>query len=460
MCLCPSMRSLSSSIGLNANLSMEIKNYSDQVGWIEKCSKFGSFFPEEGAISSLLTEHPMVLVLGQYSTGKTTLISHILGRNYPGQVVSPEPTTDGFVVLTRAVGNNTSDSAAHASCGFQIPGEVLISAKGKPFEDLKKFGQGFWNRFSGVAIPRLREDEQDILDSITLVDTPGILSGGDKGKNWGREYDFHQVLKWFIQRAHRVLVIFDAYKLDVSIEMAEVLLELKNHQNKTRLVLNKSDAVSPNELLRVYGALLWRLGKIWSSPEVVRAYVVSMWDQPIHPRSASLAKWLLSEEEALIDDLVQLRHSAPAEITRRKLARLRKLRAHLLILQRIRKSLPSFLSTYVFGSQVDENYIHSKVLKHIDREFRVLLSENQVMESDLPDLSTLKKALLEHRHKILELFPGTKALKAVDRLLQQETQSFPKPLGSQSIKPPRILVRNRDRLAAISPDSKSGISKL
>lgn len=35
---------------------------------------------------------PMVLLLGQYSTGKTTFIRYLLERDFPGQNIGPEPT--------------------------------------------------------------------------------------------------------------------------------------------------------------------------------------------------------------------------------------------------------------------------------------------------------------------------------------------------------------------------------
>ena len=40
-----------------------------------------------------------VLLLGQYSTGKSTFIKHLLKRDYPGIHIGPEPTTDRFVVV-------------------------------------------------------------------------------------------------------------------------------------------------------------------------------------------------------------------------------------------------------------------------------------------------------------------------------------------------------------------------
>lgn len=36
---------------------------------------------------------PMVLLLGQYSTGKTTFISFLIDREFPGSHIGPEPTT-------------------------------------------------------------------------------------------------------------------------------------------------------------------------------------------------------------------------------------------------------------------------------------------------------------------------------------------------------------------------------
>ena len=39
------------------------------------------------------------------------------------------------------------------------------------------------------------------------------------------------------------------------------------------MVLNKSDQVDQQQLMRVYGALMWSLGKVFRSPEVCRVYI-------------------------------------------------------------------------------------------------------------------------------------------------------------------------------------------
>uniref|UniRef100_A0A2S2QER4 EH domain-containing protein 4 n=1 Tax=Sipha flava TaxID=143950 RepID=A0A2S2QER4_9HEMI len=42
---------------------------------------------------------PMVLFVGQYSTGKTSMIRYLIEKDYPGIRIGPEPTTDKFMVV-------------------------------------------------------------------------------------------------------------------------------------------------------------------------------------------------------------------------------------------------------------------------------------------------------------------------------------------------------------------------
>ena len=46
-----------------------------------------------------LSSKPTILLLGQYSTGKTTFIRHLIGCDYPSMHIGPEPTTDKFVAV-------------------------------------------------------------------------------------------------------------------------------------------------------------------------------------------------------------------------------------------------------------------------------------------------------------------------------------------------------------------------
>ena len=121
-----------------------------------------------------------------------------------------------------------------------------------------------------------------------LVDSPGVLSG-DKQKNRG--YDYDAVVQWWVQHADRILLLFDAHKLDMSDEFKAIVNMLGEHAGKARrraaprraillgaqfggaqlganfptaassssqvrVVLNKADAVPAQNLMRVYGALM------------------------------------------------------------------------------------------------------------------------------------------------------------------------------------------------------------
>ena len=60
---------------------------------------FASLLPDASQnlkITLFITAKPQVLLVGQYSVGKTSFIRYLLGRDFPGQRVGPEPTTDRF----------------------------------------------------------------------------------------------------------------------------------------------------------------------------------------------------------------------------------------------------------------------------------------------------------------------------------------------------------------------------
>ena len=51
---------------------------------------------------------PMLLLMGQYSTGKTTFIKALLnGQGYPGYHIGAEPTTDCFIAVMRGQDDDT-----------------------------------------------------------------------------------------------------------------------------------------------------------------------------------------------------------------------------------------------------------------------------------------------------------------------------------------------------------------
>ena len=158
---------------------------------------------------------PLVLVVGPYSAGKTTFISHILGKSFPGQRVGPEPTTDKFCAVLYGKEERI------------IPGNALTVTPGTPFKGLQGFGNNFLTRFEGS------QANVDLLKNLTLIDSPGILSG--EKQTLGRTYSYDEVLNWFAERSDMIILLFDVQKLDISDEMRSAIKVLQNNSDKIKV---------------------------------------------------------------------------------------------------------------------------------------------------------------------------------------------------------------------------------
>jgi len=295
---------------------------------------------------------PMVLLVGQYSVGKTSFIRYLLKRDFPGIRIGPEPTTDCFQAIM------------HGNQERNLPGNAACMDSSKPFKALIRFGMGFMNKFNVAEVPA------PILESISFVDTPGILSG--EKQRMGREYDFAKIVEWFAYKVDRILLLFDAHKLDISDELRMALDCIKGHDDKVRVILNKADQVSNQQLMRVYGALMWSLGKVFKTPEVLRVYVGSYWDKPYH--NDHNAELFDAESADLLSDLKSLpRHSATRKINE-FVKRTRRLKVHLLIIQHLRAQFGWF----------GKSKTQTKMLSNLGQTFRQIAQKNNLNLSDFP----------------------------------------------------------------------------
>ena len=68
----------------------------------------------------------MILVIGQYSTGKSTLIKHLIGVDYPDINIGTEPTTDRFICVMKGPEKKV------------LQGHALVNHKNLPFRPLAK----------------------------------------------------------------------------------------------------------------------------------------------------------------------------------------------------------------------------------------------------------------------------------------------------------------------------------
>jgi len=195
------------------------------------------------------------------------------------------------------------------------------------------------------------------LKKITFVDTPGILSG--EKQRLGRSYDFSEVCEWFVQRADMILLLFDAHKLDISDEFKSAIEVLKGNEDKVRVILNKADHVNTQQLMRVYGALMWSLGKVIRTPEVLRVYIGSFWDQPYHIEENR--KLFEMEQRDLVEDLLSLPRNSAVRKINELVKRARLVRVHSCIIAHLRKKIPM-----LFGKESTQQ----DLIKNLLREYR------------------------------------------------------------------------------------------
>merc|ERR1719204_2546125 len=209
------------------------------------------------------------------------------------------------------------------------------------------------NRFNVAEVPA------PILESISFVDSPGILSG--EKQRIGRDYEFAKIVEWFAYKVDRILLLFDAHKLDISDELKMALDCIKGHDDKVRVILNKADAVSNQQLLRVYGALMWSLGKVFKTPEVLRVFVGSFWDEDY--QNDHNAELFDAEATDLIADLRGLpRHCATRKINE-FVKRTRQMKVHAIIIEHLRKQ---------FGWFGSKSKKQTNLLNNLRTEFKTI----------------------------------------------------------------------------------------
>jgi GTPase SAR1 family protein len=337
--------------------------YRKKILPLELSSKYGHFHSPPLSPSDF-DAPPMILLLGQYSVGKTSFVKYLLGRDFPGIRIGPEPTTDRFTAIL------------WGSQDKIIPGAALCSQTDRPFTGLSPMGNNFLSRMEAAEI------NSPILKNVTIIDTPGILSGQ---KQRSRNYDYDAVMKWFAERADLIIVMFDAHKLDISDELKAVMHLMIPHLDKIRIVLNKADSVSTQQLMRVYGALMWSLGKVMNTPEVSRVYMGSFWDAPL--QCTEQAELLQREEMDLLHDIMALPQHAVMRRINELVKRARSVKVHAYIIHYLRKQIP-----YTPWAKKEKQ---KKLIDRLEAEFIAAARRYGLPRGDFPSIEPMRNALYE-----------------------------------------------------------------
>ncbi|XP_075254146.1 uncharacterized protein LOC142345735 isoform X3 [Convolutriloba macropyga] len=326
-----------------------------------------------GSISeAVISAKPMVLFLGPWSTGKSTMINWFVGLPKASQLYTgSQPTTTDFTVVMAGDHPRT------------VEGIVLAADSKQPFAGLEQFGTQFLEKFQGLEYP------SQLLERLTLVDTPGIIENNRQKSKDSRGYPFNDVTQWFIDRSHLIVLVFDPTKLDVGSELESLFARLKGKESQLRLFLNKADSIPMQELMRVYGTLFWNLAPLMNTTEPPRVYTGSCWWKELQAKGIN-AELFLSEEQNLLSDMNDIIENQ----LHNKIAMLRqhaiRVRTHALLVDR-------FLYMWNKNKQNEKFNVQDLVEKpekfHI---FKYVQHHANVSKYDLPDPSKYKEFFDEH----------------------------------------------------------------
>ncbi|XP_045546971.1 sarcalumenin isoform X1 [Salmo salar] len=308
-----------------------------------------------------ITSKPMVLFLGPWSVGKSSMINYLLGvHGTPQQLYTgAEPTTSEYTVVM------------HGDKFRSVEGIVMAADSSRSFSPLERFGQGFLERLVGIEMPH------KLLERVTLVDTPGII---ENRKQQERGYPYSEVCQWFIDRADLIFLMFDPTKLDVGGELATLFKQMKGRESQIRIILNKADSLSSQDLMRVYGALFWSMAPLINATEPPRVYVSSFW--PTEYAADTSRELFIREEISLLEDLNQVIENQ----LENKIAFIRqhaiRVRIHALLVDR-------YLHTYheKLGWFSDPDEVFRDIVSDPDKFyiFKSILAKTNVSKFDLPD---------------------------------------------------------------------------
>ena len=209
-------------------------------------------YNQELVPDSAYSSPPTILLLGNHSSGKSSMINHLLGRGI--QRTGIAPTDDGFTILF------------HGEQELNLDGKSLTTHNDLPLEELSHFGPGLIEHLRGRALP------SSLLKHVRLIDSPGMIDGSSSDAE--RPYDFPEVVRWFATQADLVLLFFDPEKPGTTGETISILTEaLSGIDNKLRIVMNKMDLFEGmRDFARTYGALCWNLSRSLPTKDLPHIY--------------------------------------------------------------------------------------------------------------------------------------------------------------------------------------------
>jgi len=257
-----------------------------------------------------------------------------------------------------------------------------------------------------------------------------------------RGYDFTRVVSWFAERADLIILLFDAHKLDISDELKGAIDALKGHEDKIRCILNKADQIDRQQLMRVYGALLWSLGKTMTSPEVARVYVGSFWEESLS--NLDNADLFEMEEKDLMKDLAILPRQSAVRKINELVKRIRKVKTLSYIIGYLKQQMPALM-----GKEKKQQ----KLINDLPNVFRTIMKKYNLSPGDFPDITKFAEKLKDTKfaefHALKE-----EQISLLDKCLTVDIPKLMEELPSEK-DTPEILRKKMGDLNVANPEASN-----
>jgi len=248
---------------------------------------FAKYKMDFGGIDAALKWKPIVLIIGNYSSGKSTLINELVGQHI--QRTGQAPTDDSFTVITSDPGVDN----------LETPGSTLVNDDNLPFGHFKRFGEKL---ISHICMKQINSPK---LENMAIIDSPGMI---DATTEYNRGYDYMKVLGEFAKMADLIVLMFDPHKAGTIKESYEAIrntLPEKSGEHRIVFVLSRIDECDNlSDFTRSYGTLCWNMSQMTGRKDIPHIYLT--YSPTVVAASAVAEGW--PQER---DDLIQKIMKAP-----------------------------------------------------------------------------------------------------------------------------------------------------
>lgn len=172
------------------------------------------------------------------------------------------------------------------------------------------------------------------------------------------------------------------FRLDIGSELEALFQQLRGKESQLRIILNKADSISEQQLMRVYGALFWSLAPLINVTEPPRIYVGSFWSEQF--KSKANEDLFLSEEMSLLHDMSEVIKNRIGN----KIAFLRqhaiRVRIHSLLVDSYVAAYRRNSGMFGGGDEVAQEIVENPRKYFV---YKTILAHPNVSEYDLPEPS-------------------------------------------------------------------------